>query len=233
MVVDEKDVAYLIEDESWNGGNTRVIVYDRAQFGNGSCATVRDYMHIPHVIRTSKYSKGIRLPSTDFLSTLEENLLQCIQHQSDMCSVELISKPDSSTISSMPDLVKHSKESKDIGIETWNKLGINSINQAWTLPIHVRLAAHYEDKLGHPMDDTIRSCTICWNGCPECVDQLPNALGGMLGMNFIDKYLIDDWFNIGVADSVDYQYLQFDEMSTGDANMHFGSLNKLHLSEMT
>jgi superfamily II DNA or RNA helicase len=226
---DDNDISYLIEDESWNGEMSRVIVYDRAEYGNGSCATARDYLHIPHVIRTSKHSEKSKLPSSDYLSTLEENLLQCIQHQSDMGALVLIKNPDAKAISSMPDLIKHAKENNEIGKSTWGKLEITSMDDAWTLPLHVRLAAHYDSEYDIPMDDTIRSCTICWNGCPECVDQLHNALGGMLGMNFVDKYVLDDWFHEGVVKSNDYQYLDFKEMSTGSADMHFGNLNRLHL----
>ena len=98
----------------------------------------------------------------------------------------------------MPDLVKHAKENFKVGHHIWEKLGVESMDDAWTLPIHARLAAHYDSQNeGMAMDDTTRSATICWNGCPECVNQLQNTLGGMLRMNFIDKYILDEWFNQG------------------------------------
>jgi hypothetical protein len=226
---DDNDISYLIEESSWKGESTRVIVYDKVDFGNGSCKAAFEYMHIPHVIRASKHSVNAKLPSTDYLSTLEENLLQCMQFQSDLGALELIQNPASNRLSSMPDLVKHAKENYEVGGDTWSSLGIKSMDDAWTLPLHTRLAPYYEKKKELAMDDVIRSCTICWNGCPECVDQLHNVLGGMLGMNFVDKYLIDDWFNMGIEKSNDYQYLDFSNMADGSAEMHFGSLNKLHL----
>ena len=97
----------------------------------------------------------------------------------------------------------------------------------WTLPLHTRLAAKYEADGNLQMDDVVRSCTICWNGCPECVDQLQNALGGMLGMNFIDKFVLDSWLSEGIKTSEDYQNLEFSDMADSTADMHFGSLNRL------
>lgn|GEM_PF-2784321 len=227
---DENDVGYLIEEDSWSGESTRIVVYDKAEFGNGTCSTARDYLHIPHVVRTSRFSERSKLPTSDYLSTLEENLLQCLQHQSDLGALVLLKDPDLSVLSSMPDLVKHAKENFEVGNQIWEKLGVKSMDDAWTLPLHVRLAAHYDSQnKGMAMDDTTRSSTICWNGCPECVNQLQNTLGGMLGMNFIDKYVLDEWFHEGVAKSDDYQYLDFEEISNGKADMHFGSLNSLHL----
>ncbi len=227
---DESDVGYLIEEDSWIGDSSRIVIYDKAEFGNGTCSTARDYLHIPHVVRTSRFSERSRLPTSDYLSTLEENLLQCLQHQSDLGALVLLEDSNLSALSSMPDLVKHAKENYEVGSKIWEKLGVKSMDDAWTLPLHVRLAAHYDSQnLGMAMDDTTRSCTICWNGCPECVNQLQNTLGGMLGLNFIDKYVLDEWFHEGVAKSDDYQYLDFKEMTNGKANMHFGSLNSLHL----
>ncbi|SVC67549.1 uncharacterized protein METZ01_LOCUS320403, partial [marine metagenome] len=102
---DDKDMGYLIEPDSWQGNGTRVTVYDRAQFGNGSCATAREYMHIPHVLRYSRNADRSKLPTTDFLSVLEEGLLQCMQHQSDMGALSLHEEGEDGTIKHLPDLM--------------------------------------------------------------------------------------------------------------------------------
>jgi hypothetical protein len=227
---DDNDVAYLIEDDSWNETKTRVVVYDRANYGNGSCKTAFEFLHVPHVVRASSHAQNAKLPSTDYISTLEENLLQCLQHQVDLGALEILSDPSCSTLSSMPDLVKHAKENHQVGHKAWETLGIQTINDAWKLPLHKRLAPHHDKN--NPelrMDDITRAATICWNGCPECIDQLHNTLGGILGTNFIDKFVIDEWFLNGTKSSTDYEYLDFTEMASSTAKMHFGSLNKLHL----
>lgn len=118
---DENDVGYLIEEDSWSGESSRIVVYDKAEFGNGTCSTARDYLHIPHVVRTSRFSERSKLPTSDYLSTLEENLLQCLQHQSDLGALVLLKDPDLSVLSSMPDLVKHAKENFEIGNHIWKK----------------------------------------------------------------------------------------------------------------
>ena len=143
---------------------------------------LRDYLHIPHVVRTSRFSKRSKLPTTDYLS-LRRKSTAMSSTQSDLRALVLLKDPDLNVLSSMPDLVKHAKENFEVGHHIWEKLGVESMDDAWTLPIHARLAAHYDSQNeGMAMDDTTRSATICWNGCPECVNQLQNTLGGMLGM---------------------------------------------------
>ena len=78
---DDNDVAYLIEEESWNENRTRVVVYDRANYGTDHARLLFEFLHIPHVVRASSHAQNAKLPSTDYISTLEENLLQCLQHQ--------------------------------------------------------------------------------------------------------------------------------------------------------
>ena len=228
---DEKDMSYLIAPDSWEGDCTRVTVYDRAQFGNGSCATAREYMHIPHVLRYSKNADRSKLPTTDFLSILEEGLLQCMQHQSDMGALSI--HTGGGSIDHLPDLKKHCMETCDVGRDTWGRIGVSGPQDAWTLPLHKRLAVHYEATLSEdePMfaDDVVRACTSCWNGCPECVDEIRNTLGGFRGLDFIDKYVLDSWFTDTVSLAEDYGIYGFNEISRGSADMHLGSLNKLHL----
>ena len=224
-------MSYLIAPDSWEGDCTRVTVYDRAQFGNGSCATAREYMHIPHVLRYSKNADRSKLPTTDFLSILEEGLLQCMQHQSDMGALSI--HTGGGSIDHLPDLKKHCMETCDVGGNTWSRIGVSGPQDAWTLPLHKRLAVHYEATLSddEPMfaDDVVRACTSCWNGCPECVDEIRNTLGGFRGLDFIDKYVLDSWFTDTVSLAEDYGIYGFNEISRGSADMHLGSLNKLHL----
>ena len=231
---DDNDMGYLIEPDSWDGNGSRVTVYDRAQYGNGSCATARQYMHIPHVLRYTRNADKSKLPTTDYLSTLEEGLLQCMQHQSDLGALTIHEEGDEGMIEHLPDLKNHSREICDVGSETWGRIGVSGAQDAWSLPLHRRLAVHYEatfegDEEAMYADDVTRACTSCWNGCPECVDQIRNTLGGFRGLDFIDKYVLDSWFTDSVAESDDYGIYRFGDIGTGAADMHLGSLNKVHL----
>ena len=167
---DESDIAYLIDPESWEARDTRVTIYDSVQFGNGSCATAREYMHIPHICRHSDISSEMRLPTTDFLSVLEEKLLQCMQHQSDMGALSIHGEGHGS-MKGLPDMTKHSQETVSVASRVWEELGIKGTNHAWSLPLHKRLATEYEETRDLHSDSVIRACTSCWNGCPECVDR--------------------------------------------------------------
>ncbi|MBR49824.1 MAG: hypothetical protein CL734_06395 [Chloroflexi bacterium] len=231
---DSSDVGYLIEPQSWDGESARVTIYDRAQFGNGSCGTAKEFMHIPHVLRYTRNSVRAKLPTTDFLSVLEEGLLQCMQHQSDMGALTILEQGEAGNIDFMPDLKNHSIEAHSVGKDVWRRIGVEGIKDAWALPIHRKLAAYYEEELSEdndPLygDDVVRATTSCWNGCPECVDDIQSTLGGFRGLDFIDKYILDSWFISGLNNSQDYGIYDFQDISEGTAEMHLGSLNRLHL----
>ena len=82
---------------------------------------------------------------------------------------------------------------------------IQGTSDAWSLPVHKRLSTHYEDEQEKIfLDDVDRAFTSCWNGCPECIENIRITLGGHRGLNFIDKYILDCWFLEGVQDSEDY-----------------------------
>lgn len=226
---ESENIGYLIEPDSWEGKNYRVTVYDRANFGNGSCRVVKEYMHIPDICR--QFGKNSKLPTTDYLSTLEEGLLQCMQHQSDLGALTIQEIGDESALEAIPDLVGHSKETFEISKTVWNQVNIQGTKDAWTLPIHKRLATFYEkEKENIFLDDIDRAFTSCWDGCPECIEDIRITLGGHRGLNFIDKYILDYWFLDGIKKSEDYGIHKFRGISNGSENLHLGSLTKLHLT---
>ena len=230
---DIRDIGYLIEPSSWNGESYRVTLYDRARYGNGSCRTAKEYLHIPHVLRYSGNANRSKLPSTDFLSTLEEGLLQCMQQQSDVGSLVIHRDGGNEEgVRGIPDLVSHCKEVFDVGSDSWGEIGIKGPADAWSLPLRKRLAVYYEATIdGIYADDVERSCNICWNGCPECVDNISTTLGGLRGLDFIDKLVLDRWFMASIANSESYAVHSFDNIGRGVAEMHLGSLNNLLLTE--
>ena len=53
---DSQEIGFGLTDESWNGNSTTVVVYDRAECGNGNVAVARTFMHIPNIVRSAKGS---------------------------------------------------------------------------------------------------------------------------------------------------------------------------------
>ena len=51
---DSQEIGFGLTDESWNGNSTTVVVYDRAECGNGNVAVARTFMHIPNIVRSAK-----------------------------------------------------------------------------------------------------------------------------------------------------------------------------------
>ena len=228
---ESENIGYLIEPDSWEGKKYRVTIFDRANYGNGSCRVVKEYMHIPHVCRQFGKISNSKLPSTDYLSVLEEQLLQCMQHQSDLGALTIQEIGDESALETIPDLISHSKETFEISKVIWNKVNIQGTPDAWSLPVHKRLSTHYENEQENIfLDDIDRAFTSCWNGCPECIENIRITLGGHRGLNFIDKYILDYWFLEGVQNSEDYGIHKFRGIANGSENIHLGSLTKLHLT---
>ena len=81
------DVGYAIDPESWNGSGHSVHIYDRSHYGNGNCRVAKDFLFIPNLLRHRMNKRSKMLPSSDFLSGLEESMLQCMQHHSDMSAL--------------------------------------------------------------------------------------------------------------------------------------------------
>ena len=226
------DIGYLIDPSSWGGTDYRVTLYDKAHFGNGSCRTAKEYLHIPHVLRYSGNLERAKLPSTDFLSCFEEGLLQCMQQQTDVGSLAIHADGGQTDgVAGIPDLIAHCKEGFEVGGETWDKIGVTGPSDAWGLPLRKRMALHYEATIDELHgDDVVRACTTCWNGCPECVDDISTALGGLRGLDFVDKLMLDRWFLSSIEDSDSYEIHRLRDIGNGDAEMHLGSLNSLRLT---
>ena len=120
----------------------------------------------------------------------------------------------------LPDMTKHSQETVSVASRVWEELGIKGTNHAWSLPLHKRLATEYEETRDLHSDSVIRACTSCWNGCPECVDQMKLALGGLRGLDFVDKYILDGWFLKCIENSEEFGIYEFSDIGEGSAKMH-------------
>ena len=48
---DSNEIGYGLTDESWNGNDTTLLLFDRAECGNGNVSVAKEFMHIPNIIR--------------------------------------------------------------------------------------------------------------------------------------------------------------------------------------
>jgi len=225
------DIGYTIDPDSWEGESFSLHVYDRCHHGNGSCRVGKEFLHIPNILRHRLNQKSKLLPSTDFLSQIEEGLLQCMQHHSDMAALSLHESGGEPTPLSraLNDIAPHAQETLDVAGKHWDFLEINRPSDAWRLAqkfqIRKEIAANSEIEL----DDITRATRFCWNGCPECIDRLDIVLGGNYGMPYLDKAVLDLWYRNGRAVSRDYHDVKLEDLADGTANLQFGVTHNVTL----
>jgi len=216
--VQEFDVGYSI-DVDRDANRYRVILYDDNHQGNGSSAVVRDYLHILHIQRHSDRATKY-LPTYDYLSILEENLMQCSQFHQDLNALRMYEEEThNENPTGYPELAyvrSFSADIFDIGKQTWNAMGIRGPEDAWKLPLARRVRKLLDSH--HPQlneDDLLRSTGICWNGCPECVDENGGALSSIARGAFIDKYVLDYWFELGITETKEYSLDTLQQIAKG------------------
>ncbi|MFW9890381.1 MAG: phospholipase D-like domain-containing protein, partial [Candidatus Thorarchaeota archaeon] len=214
----EHDVGYSIDLDRKNH-RYRIILYDNNHQGNGSSALVRDYLHILHTQRHADRSTRY-LPTYDYLSVLEENMMQCSQFHQDLNALRMFEQSKASEeptgFSEMAYVRSFSKDIFDIGKQTWGNLDIRGPDDAWKLQLARRvgkLLDAYHPEMNE--DDILRSTGICWNGCPECIDVNGGALASIARGAFIDKYVLDYWFEKGLDETDEYSMASLHDIAKG------------------
>jgi hypothetical protein len=227
------DIGYGIDDASWGeGGPSRIFLYDSSQFGNGSAAVARRYLHIPHLLRHRITLGSKLLPTSDYLTTLEEGLLQCPQFHTDINALSMLTQhsPNPTGVRGLKDVDDQAREVLRVARGTWEALRIAGPREAWKLPV---INLHLDDFVGSgnlARDDLVRATTICWNGCPECVDRPELTLGGLAGRYYLDKAVLDTWFHMGMTSNPEYTTLDLRDIISGTSLPDFGSLHRVYLS---
>jgi hypothetical protein len=225
------DVGYAIDPESWGGQGARVFLYDRAAFGNGSAQVAAKYMHIMHILRHGDTLASRLLPTEDFLSLLEEKLMQCPQFHADMSALAML-RPSSSGLHGLRGLKDVEDQAREVHLvakRTWEALHITGPDDAWWLPIAAVQLDAIAGQTNLALDDLKRSTAICWSGCPECVDRPDSVAGGLLGRNYIDKALLDAWFLSGIQSAEEYIVLRLEDLAQGLVTAGIGTPNKVFL----
>ncbi len=225
------DVGYAIDPDSWDGRGQSVHLYDRSHYGNGNCRVAKEHMYIPNILRHRLNDNSRMLPTNDFLSTLEEAMLQCMQHHSDMSALSLHSSAGEPTplSSALQDVEAHARETLEVAEETWNDVGVSGPSDAWKIPLKFHIRKEIAATTGLPTDDVTRATKFCYHGCPECIDRLDIVLGGVHGMPYLDKAVLDVWYQEGRRNSPEYHDLVLSSVADGSSGLQFGVLHNVHL----
>jgi DEAD/DEAH box helicase len=226
----EDDVAYSIAPQSWNGTDDCVIyLFDRATFGNGSSEVAKRYLHIPHILRHGLTEWSRLLPSEDFLSALEEELLQCQQFQTDLSALRMLSSTHPHGVVGLRDIEAQSVEVKGVSGEEWRALGVNGPADAWRLSVVREIVAFVAADRGRERDNLIRATTICWSGCPECILRPEVTMGGFAGQNYLDKSILDRWFRDSREGVGEYATLELNDLQSAGILGRLGVRHRLVL----
>jgi len=229
--VGDSVIGYAIDVEGIEAGRYRTYLYDRDVNGSGSSEVGRRFMHILHVQRHGETIDSKLLPTDDFLTLLEEELLQCPQHHSDLSALEMLSQRRMKTAElGIPELgyvAEQAREVLSISGAVWEGLGIRGRQDGWKLPILHQRIQDLRRTSGFEADDLLRGTTICWNGCPECILNGDSMMGGMMGESLLDKAVLDELFREGRERSKMYLQVSPKLLAEGRAEIPFGTLSKV------
>lgn len=166
-------VAYttnFLDDRTWY-----VDVFDNEPEGNGSCALVKEYFHIPAEIRhAAHYYDDKYLPSESFVEVLERKMMVCNEHLLHQSAIK----------NSLPDGLpawfdRDHRELRNRFSLRWESLSIESVDHA--VLQHMRRFMIHEPTDRASQLDLELALRLCANGCPACngddmMNQLPPQL---------------------------------------------------------
>jgi len=224
-------VGHAVDFRGVEDGRYRVFLYDKDALGSGSCDVARRYSHILHIQRHCESIDSALLPSDDFFTLLEEELLQCPQHHTDISALEMFTqRTQKQQVIGIPILGYVDSQAREVLANagaTWEKLGIQGGLEAWKLPVlRQQVQTLANDQL--EVDDLIRATSICWNGCPECLLNRETG-GGLVGEMLLDKSVLDEWFRLGRTTSKEYVEVDLKKLARGEINLPFGRLSAVVL----
>lgn len=228
----EQEIGYTLDLDGLKNNEYRVFLYDRTHHGNGSSDVLRRYLHILNIQRHRQTDESRLLPTEDYLTFLEQELLQCPQFHTDMDALQKHKqKRENKPSNGIPELGyigEYSAEVLQVCEKTWNQLGIEGREDAWKLPIIAFSPGSFARSKGLEIDDVIRATAICWNGCPECVVNT-GAMIGSSGKAFVDKAVLDAWFKIGRAKAEEYKVFSVKELIEAESKIEIGKQSRICL----
>jgi hypothetical protein len=227
----DSDVGYSLAPGSWEpDGPLTVFLYDRATYGNGSSAVAANYLHVPHVFRHGTTDWSSLLPSEDFLTTFEEELLQCPQFHVDLSALKMLAGPGghNSGIFGLTDVDDQAREVLRVSQNTWKQLGVTGPIDAWRLALARELTIQLRRPTTMERDDLVRATAICWNGCPECILR-GGDVSSISGRDYLDKAVLDLWFETGREHTPEYVSIDPHRVAEGGATLPLGALHRMVL----
>ena len=222
--VGDNVVAYAVDFEGVQEGRYRVFLFDKDEKGNGSSDVARRFLHILHIQRHGTTWDSMFLPSDDFFSVLEEELLQCPQHHADSVALEIHSAGGGRGIPALGYVRSQAEEVFANNGETWKAIGITGRADMPKLPMLYEERADLADRLGLELDDVVRATTVCWNGCPECLLSDTQS-GGLAETLLLDKALLDEWFSRGRQRCDEYKEVDLQKLGAGEVALPLGNLS--------
>lgn len=227
----DEDIGSTVDLKGIKDGIYRIFLYDSTPHGNGSSDVMRRYLHVLNIQRHKQTDQSRLLPSDDFLTLLEQELLQCPQFHTDMDALEKFSQQQKGeTPSGLPELgyvSKYSDEVLRVGKDVWTKLGIRGREDAWKLPVISLAPGGFASSCNLEVDDVLRATSICWNGCPECV--VHSGISGVSNQAFLDKAVLDEWFKIGRGLVDEYTSSSVEDLASGKSPIKIGRQSRVCL----
>jgi superfamily II DNA/RNA helicase len=223
----EEKIGYHPRLEALDEGTYQVLLYDREMNGNGTCELLRDYTHILHLQRLSDDEDNPLLPTEDYLTLLEQELLQCPQHHTDVDALHRHGPGDGDGIPELTYVEAHAQEVEQVSRDVWEALDLRGPDEGWRLPVLNGISAYVAEELELAPDDVERATGICWNGCPECVLSDTMILGSLVGQDLVDKAILDRWFEDGRDRSGAYQDLHTDSLVRGEELTPIGAKTRV------
>jgi hypothetical protein len=225
----DSDVGYSLSPGSWElGGPLTVFLYDRATYGNGCSAVAANYLHVPHVFRHGTTDWSSLLPSDDFLTTFEEELLQCPQFHVDLSALNMLAGAGghNAGIFGLTDVEDQAREVLRVSQKTWEQLGVTGPVDAWRLALARELTIQLRRPTTMERDDLVRATATCWNGCPECILRGSDA-NSISGRDYLDKAVLDAWFETGRQRTSEYVAIDPRQVAVGGATLPLGGLHRV------
>jgi hypothetical protein len=232
--VTEDAIGCAIDYQGLDQGIYRVFFYDGDKHGNGTTSVTDRFAHILHIQRHGDSLDSELLPTDDFFSLLEEELLQCPQHHADSSALEMFGQEmrgaEPSGLTVVGYVQDQAAEVLQNSRRTWIALGIRGREDMSRLPL-LREQAPILARPGRDteIDDIIRSTTVCWNGCPECLLGGHGRSGGIAAEWRLDKAILDEWVSRGRSRSAEYVVATPQDIADGRVPLAFGNLSKVVL----
>lgn len=205
----------------------RIWVYDRTPDGNGACKTVKNWFHIPTLIRQLSSIPGTPqqtiLPSEDFVGTLQRFLRPCTACEGEAVAIAATLAGREIDI---PPRYRDYHSIKGSYGEIWKEL---SEELKYPPQLHASATIMSDFITEDPTkSEMIRKSTArCMTSCPECLQEFGiTSLGSLIGPIYANKRFLDLMTRVAFESSPGvFQKIETNLDSLGEALAPLGRLD--------